>query len=152
VPDAVVAAQRDANKAIEDKERAAKEGLTYANDILPNAEGTAQRVRQDAQAYKEQVVTLAEGDVARFNSVYSAYAQAPEVTRQRMYIETVEQLMRESKKIILDSRGGSGGNMIYLPLDKLLERNTPRTGAAAPAPTQEELPAVTVEGRSRGVR
>jgi modulator of FtsH protease HflK len=154
VPDAVVAAQRDANKAIEDKERAAKEGLTYANDILPNAEGAAQRLRQDAQAYKEQVVTLAEGDAARFNSVYTAYAQAPEVTRQRMYIETLEQLMRDSKKIILDQKSGGGSNMIYLPLDKLLERSAPRSGAAAPGatPQQEELPAVTVEGRSRGVR
>jgi membrane protease subunit HflK len=158
VPDAVVAAQRDANKAIEDKERSAKEGLTYANDILPNAEGQAQRLRLDAEAYKAQVVSLAEGDVARFNSVYSNYALAPEVTRQRMYIETIEQIMRESKKVILDAKGGNGGNMIYLPLDKLLERNASRNGAsvAAPAtPTQvppEELPSVTVEGRSRGVR
>ena len=107
VPEAVVAAQRDANKAIEDKERFSKEAQAYANDILPQAQGDAQRQLQDAEAYKAQVVTLAEGDVARFNSVYTAYAQAPEVTRQRMYIETIEELMRKSKKIILDSKGGS---------------------------------------------
>ncbi len=99
------AAQRDANKAIEDKRALSKEAQAYANDILPKAQGTAQRQIQDAEAYKAQVVALAEGDVARFNSVYSAYAQAPEVTRQRMYIETIEQIMRESKKIILDSEG-----------------------------------------------
>jgi modulator of FtsH protease HflK len=157
VPDAVVAAQRDANKAIEDRERYSKEAQAYANDILPKAQGTAQRLLQDAEAYKSQVATLAEGDVARFNSVYAAYAQAPEVTRQRMYIETIEQILQQSKKIILDTKGGSGGNMIYLPLDKLLERNAARAGTpAAPGstavPAVEELPTVTIDGRSRGVR
>jgi membrane protease subunit HflK len=150
VPEAVVAAQRDANKAIEDRERYSKEAQAYANDILPKAQGTAQRQLQDAEAYKAQVVTLADGDVARFNSVYSAYAMAPEVTRQRMYIETIEQIMQQSKKIILDAKGGSGGNMIYLPLDKLLERNTARPAPAAAS--TEELPMVTIDGRSRGVR
>ncbi len=110
---------------------------------------------QDAEAYKSQVVALAEGDVARFNSVYTAYAQAPEVTRQRMYIETIEQIMQQSKKVILDSKPGQGGNMIYLPLDKLLERSS---RARMPALRRrqrrraEELPAVTIDGRSRGVR
>ena len=153
VPDDVVGAQRDANKAIEDRERFAQEAQAYANDILPRAEGTAQRMIQDAEAYKAQVVTLAEGDVARFNSVYSAYALAPEVTRQRMYIETIEQIMRESQKIILDTKTGSG-NMIYLPLDRLMERNAAggtqgNVGAAPPLP---ELPAVTVDGRPRATR
>jgi modulator of FtsH protease HflK len=155
VPDAVVAAQRDANKAIEDRERYSKEAQAYANDILPKAQGTAQRQIQDAEAYKSQVVSLAEGDVARFNSVYAAYAMAPEVTRQRMYIETVEQIMQQSKKIMLDSRGGSGGNMIYLPLDKLLERSAPGANAVAPGagvPSVQELPSVTIDGRNRGVR
>ncbi len=163
VPDAVVAAQRDANKAIEDRERYSKEAQAYANDILPNAEGQKQRLMLDAEAYRAQVVALAEGDVASFNSVYSAYAQAPEVTRQRLYIDTIEQIMRNSKKIIIDAKSGSGGNMIYLPLDKMLERGatratTPGTTSATPAQgaAQEELPAITVDGRadsrSRGVR
>jgi membrane protease subunit HflK len=85
VPDQVIDSQRDANKAIEDRERFAQEAQAYSNKILPEAEGTAQRMLQDAEAYKAQVVSLAEGDVARFLSVYTAYAQAPEVTRQRMY-------------------------------------------------------------------
>ncbi|MEO6367345.1 MAG: FtsH protease activity modulator HflK, partial [Steroidobacteraceae bacterium] len=154
VPDAVVAAQRDANKAIEDRERYSKEAQAYANDILPKAQGSVQRQMQDAEGYKAQVVSLAEGDVARFNSVYSAYAQAPEVTRQRMYIETIEQIMQQSKKVIIDSKGGPGGNMIYLPLDKLLERSGARTGATQPAAGSEitEMPTVTVDGRGRGVR
>jgi membrane protease subunit HflK len=154
VPDAVLGAQRDANKAIEDRERFAQEAQAYANDILPRAQGTAQRMMQDAEAYKAQVVALAQGDVARFNSVYAAYATAPEVTRRRMYLETIEQIYRDSQKIVVDT-SGTNGNMIVLPLDRLTERITPR----APAPAQEarpqqqlELPPVTVDGRTRGVR
>jgi modulator of FtsH protease HflK len=155
VPEAVIAAQRDANKAIEDRDRFSKEAQAYANDILPKAQGQAQRQMQDAEAYKMQIVAVADGDVARFNSVYAAYAQAPEVTRQRMYIETIEQIMQQSKKVMLDARQG-GGNMIYLPLDKLLERSGAARSAAAPAgqtsSEPQELPQVTVDGRSRGVR
>jgi membrane protease subunit HflK len=154
VPEAVVAAQRDANKAIEDRERYSKEALAYTNDIVPKAEGAAQRMLQDSEAYKSQVVALAEGDVARFNSIYAAYAQAPDVTRQRMYIETIEQLMQQSKKIILDTKQGSGNNMIYLPLDKLLEKQVARPPVSAPTTgvSSEELPTVTIDGRSRGTR
>jgi membrane protease subunit HflK len=157
VPEQVVASQRDANKAIEDRERFAQEAQAYSNKILPEAEGTAQRMLQDAEAYKAQVVSLAEGDVARFLSVYTAYAQAPEVTRQRMYIETIEQVLRESQKIVLDTKGGAGGNMIYLPLDRLLERNATRSPAAQPGSTGgaevlPELPNITVDGRTREVR
>jgi len=154
VPEAVIAAQRDANKAIEDRDRFSKEAQAYANDILPKAQGTAQRQMQDAEAYKMQIVAVAQGDVARFNSVYNAYAQAPEVTRQRMYIETIEQILQQSRKVILDSKSGGGGNMIYLPLDKLLERGGgARTAPVPPAsPEPQELPQITIDGRSRGVR
>jgi len=156
VPDAVVGSQRDANKAIEDRERFAQEAQAYANDILPRAQGTAQRMIQDAEAYKAQVVSLAQGDVARFNSVLEVYSQAPEVTRRRMYIETYEQILRESQKILIDPKSGNG-NMFYLPLDKLLERGGARGATAAPPADTTvrplpELPAVTVEGRTRGVR
>jgi len=151
VPDAVVAAQRDANKAIEDRERFSKEALAYTNDRVPKAEGDAQRLILNAEAYKAQVLAQAEGDVARFNSVYSIYAQAPEVTRQRMYIETIEEIMQQSKKIVLDTKTGNG-NMIYLPLDKLLERNAARNAPTSAPPATEELPTVTVDGRTRGVR
>ena len=156
VPEAVIEAQRDANKAIEDKERYSKEAQAYSNDILPKAAGEAQRRIQDAEAYKAQVVSLAEGDAARFNSVLAAYQQAPEVTRQRMYVETVEYIMQRSKKVVLDAKGGSGGNMLYLPLDKLLEQGSARPATvpsqSAPGAALEELPPVTVDGRGRGVR
>jgi membrane protease subunit HflK len=159
VPEAVVGSQRDANKAIEDRERYAQEAQAYANDILPRAEGQAQRMLQDAEAYKAQVVAIAEGDVARFNSVYAAYAQAPEVTRRRMYIEAIEEIMAKSQKIVLDTDRGAGGNMIYLPLDRLLDRNAARGGAQSSteqAPVQQqalpELPNVTIDGRARSTR
>jgi membrane protease subunit HflK len=157
VPDAVIAAQRDANRAIEDRDRFSKEAEAYANDILPKAEGTAQRQIQDAEAYKAQVVALAEGDAARFNSVYAAYAQAPEVTRQRMYIETIEHVMQQSNKVILDAKGGAG-NMIYLPLDRLGERGGARGSSQAPqnavpaGQVVDELPPITIDGRGRGTR
>jgi len=154
VPEAVIAAQRDANKAIEDRDRFSKEAQAYANDILPKAQGAAQRQIQDAEAYKSQVIANAEGDVARFNSVYAAYATAPEVTRQRMYLETIEQIMQGANKVILDAKGGQG-NMIYLPLDRMGVRgNAPVPPAAAPASQAvQELPQITIEGgRSRGAR
>jgi membrane protease subunit HflK len=160
VPEAVLQSQRDANKAIEDKDRFAKEAQAYANDILPKADGAAQRYLQDAQAYKAQIVAQAEGDVARFESVYTAYSQAPEVTRQRMYIETIENVLARSKKVVIDAKSGSNGNVLYLPLDRLVERaNGGRAPGDAPAtsPTQraEPIEQVTVEGRdsrSRGER
>jgi len=158
VPEAVLASQRDANKAIEDRDRFSKEAQAYANDILPKAEGTRQRAIQDAEAYKNQVVSIAEGDVARFNSVYAAYAQAPEVTRQRMYIDAIESVMQRSKKVLLDTKGGPG-NMIYLPLDKLLERGgtlraAPADPSGAPSAGRNsgDLESVTIEGRGRGDR
>lgn len=158
VPEAVLASQRDANKAIEDRDRFSKEAQAYSNDILPRADGAAQRLLQDAQAYKAQIVAQAEGDVARFESIYTAYSQAPEVTRQRMYLETLEQVMQRSRKVVIDAKGGSNGNLLYLPLDKLVESGAAR--AAAPplaAPAQggragQELEQVTIEGRDGRTR
>jgi len=160
VPDAVLASQRDANKAIEDRDRFSKEAQAYSNDILPRAEGQAQRLMQDAEAYKAQILAQAQGDVARFESIYNAYSQAPEVTRQRMYLETIEQVMQRSRKVVIDAKGGSNGNMIYLPLDKLVESQggAPRAGAGAAAGasgagrTGQEIEQVTIEGRDGRTR
>jgi membrane protease subunit HflK len=166
VPEAVLASQRDANKAIEDRDRFSKEAQAYVNDILPKAQGAAQRLLQDAEGYKSQVVSQAEGDVARFNSVYIAYAQAPEVTRQRMYIDTIESIMQRSRKVMLDAKGGSNGNMIYLPLDRMFDRGSvravpsepaaaagaPAAQAGQPARSPADLESVTIEGRQRGER
>ena len=122
VPEAVQQAQRDSVKAKADRERVIKEAQAYANGILPQAQGSAARQVQDAEAYKAQVVQLATGDVARFNQVVSAYEKAPAVTRERMYIESVESVLRNARKVIIDSKG-TNGNMLYLPLDKLNDRS-----------------------------
>ncbi|MET0291839.1 MAG: FtsH protease activity modulator HflK [Steroidobacteraceae bacterium] len=155
VPEAVLASQRDANKAIEDRDRFSKEAESYANDILPKAVGAAQRLMQDAEAYKAQILAQAEGDVARFESVYNAYSQAPEVTRQRLYIETIEQVMQRSKKVVIDAKSGTNGNVLYLPLDKLVGTGpTGRVTVDAPPASgrTQEMDAVTIDGRDARAR
>jgi modulator of FtsH protease HflK len=155
VPEDVQAAQRDANRAIEDKERLSKEAQAYANDIIPKARGAAQRLLLDAEAYKLRVVAGAEGDASRFTQLLPAYQAAPEVTRNRLYVETMEDILAHSRKIIVDSKPGSG-NMYYLPLDKLIGAGGAGAAAARPATVTaepvQELPAVTAPpapGRSR---
>ncbi len=128
VPEAVQAAQRDSVKARADRQRMINEAQAYANGILPKAQGRAAGILQEAEAYKAQVVSLATGDVARFNQIAAAYERAPNVTRERMFIETVESVMSRSRKIIVDQKPGSS-NVFYLPLDKLIERRD--TDAAA---------------------
>jgi modulator of FtsH protease HflK len=153
VPDAVIPSQRDANKAQADKERYILEAEAYANSIVPVAQGSAGRIQQDAEAYKAKEIALAEGEAARFTQLQGAYSQAPEVTRKRMYLGAVEGLLGRAHKVIIDARAGS--NMIYLPIDKLLEKQAggseageqPATGAAK-EPTEQ----VTIEARGRGER
>lgn len=117
VPQAVLAAQRELVQAGVERERVAREAQGYAAELVPAAQGQAQRQRLDAEAYKLQVVGVAEGDAARFDPIAAAYARAPEVTRTRLYIETMETLLARSRKIIID--GKSAGNTLVLPLDKL---------------------------------
>ncbi len=128
VPEAVIPSRSDANKAQADKERFILESEAYANGILPVAQGTAARMQQDAQAYKAQVVAIAQGQAARFSQLEGAYAQAPEVTRRRMYMDTIENVLQRAHKVLID--GKSGGNMIYLPIDKLLEKSNAQGGEA----------------------
>ncbi len=137
VPEQVAPSQKDAIKAREDKDRLRVEAETYSNDILPRARGTAQRQILDAEAYRQRVVADAEGESSRFAQLAAAYEKAPAVTRQRLYLETMEAVLGNAGKIIVDTKGT--GNMLYLPLDKLLEK---RSGDAARA--QPTLPEVTV--------
>jgi modulator of FtsH protease HflK len=123
VPEAVQQAQSESVKAQADREREILAARAYANEILPKAEGQAARAVQDAEAYKSQVVQQATGDAARFNQLVTAYEKSPAVTRERLYLETVEHVLRGSRKVIIDSKSGDG-NMIYLPLDKMLERRS----------------------------
>ena len=136
VPEQVAPAQKDAQKAGEDKKRARDEAETYAQDLLPRARGQAQQKRVEAEAAKAQAIADAQGETARFSALLAAYERAPELTRQRMYIETVESVLKNASKVIIDTKGS--GNMLYLPIDKLMENRTP-SEAARPA-----LPEVTV--------
>jgi membrane protease subunit HflK len=156
VPEQVQTSQRDAIKAREDKERLALEAQAYANDILPKARGSAARQQEDSQAYKARIVADAQGEAERFSKLLAAYERAPGVTRQRLYYETLEGVLGNTNKVLVDTEGT--GNMLYLPLDKLLERRAPalsldeqRTSSgAAPA---AETPDVSIEARrERGSR
>jgi modulator of FtsH protease HflK len=131
VPEAVQQAQRDSVKAKADRERMIKEAQAYANGILPKAQGDAARAVQEAEAYKSQVILMATGDASRFTALANAYEKAPNVTRERLYIETVESVLKASRKVVIDSKSGNG-NMLYLPLDKILDRG------------REEMSTVTV--------
>jgi membrane protease subunit HflK len=117
VPQAVLAAQRELVQAGVERERVAAEAQGYAAEVVPAAQGQAQRQRLDAEAYKLQAVGTAEGDAARFDPLVAAYARSPQVMRDRLYIETVESILARSRKLIIDGKGG--GNTLVLPLDKL---------------------------------
>jgi membrane protease subunit HflK len=137
-PEQVQAAFDDAFKAGADRERLKNEGQAYANDVIPKAQGTAARLREEAAGYAARVVAQAEGDAQRFKLVLTEYQKAPAVTRDRLYIDTMQQVYTNVTKVMVDSRQGS--NLLYLPLDKLMQT------AGAPAPTAApaaEVPAST---------
>ncbi|HEV7445462.1 MAG TPA: FtsH protease activity modulator HflK [Steroidobacteraceae bacterium] len=166
VPEAVIPSQRDANKALADQERFVKESQAYANSIIPVAQGAAARMQQDGEAYKSQVTAIAEGQTSRFLQLQQAYSQAPEVTRKRLYMDTIENVLSRAHKVLIDTKAGgaSGGNMFYLPLDKLLEKANARDGESSGVITgrgddgsavsgqKSEPDSVTVEARGRGDR
>ncbi|WP_339645340.1 FtsH protease activity modulator HflK [uncultured Porticoccus sp.] len=126
-PAEVKAAYDDVIKAREDQERLVNEAQSYANGIIPEARGKAQRMIEEALAYREQVVAESEGETRRFEALLREYQKAPEVTRQRLYLDSVQQVMTRSSKVLVDVEGGN--NMLYLPLDKIVEK-----GAAASQP------------------
>jgi membrane protease subunit HflK len=112
----------DVIKAREDEERVKNEAQAYANGIIPEARGQAQRVIEEANAYQAQVIAEAEGDASRFIALLTEYKKAPEVTRERLYLETVQGLLERTSKVMLDVEGGN--NMMYLPLDKILQERS----------------------------
>jgi membrane protease subunit HflK len=141
-PNQVIDSFRDVQAARADLERSQNEAQTYANRVIPEARGRVAQITQAAEAYREQTVAEATGQTSRFVKVLDEYAKAPAVTRQRMYLETMERLFGGTEKIILDSGGGGSGVVPYLPLDQLLTR---RPGTAAPPP-QTSTPS-QVQGR-----
>ena len=118
-PNQVQEAFDDVIKAREDEVRARNEAETYANGLVPEARGQAQRMLQDAEAYKEQVISEAEGDATRFNLLLSEYQKAPDVTRNRLYLDSIQGVMSNSTKVMIDVEGGN--DILYLPLDKIAE-------------------------------
>lgn len=117
-PEQVQAAFDDAVKAGQDRERQKNEGQAYANDVIPRARGAASRLMQEAEAYRARVVANAQGDASRFKQVLAEYQKAPAVTRDRMYLETMQQIFSNTTKVMVDAKSGS--NLLYLPLDKLI--------------------------------
>ena len=120
-PEQVQSAFDDAVKAGQDRARAKNEGEAYANQVIPQARGQAFRLMQEAEAYRSMVVENATGNASRFDQVVAAYGKAPAVTRDRMYIDTMQQIFSNTSKVMIDSRAGN--SMIYLPLDKLISQN-----------------------------
>lgn len=150
-PEQVQEAFNDAVKASQDQERLKNEGQAYFNDVVPKAEGAAARLREEAMGYAARVVSQAEGDAARFKSVFAEYAKAPEVTRNRMYIDAMQQMYSNTSKILIDAKGN--GNLLYLPLDKLMQASgVPQVAVEAPAtqsggkPVATEVPAANGRG------
>ena len=150
-PEQVQAAFDDAFKAGADRERLKNEGQAYANDVIPKAQGTAARLREESEAYKARVVAQAEGDAQRFKSVLAEYQKAPAVTRDRLYIDTMQQVYSNVTKVMVDSRSGS--NLLYLPLDKLIQQAGGSTVSAGPPvvvpSTSETGTTATTDVRSR---
>jgi membrane protease subunit HflK len=137
-PEQVQAAFDDAVKAGQDRERQKNEGQAYANDIVPRARGADSRLLQESEGYRSRVVANAEGEAARFSKILVEYQKAPAVTRDRMYIEAMQQIFTSTTKIMVDTK--SNNSMIYLPLDKLIAQTAAESAAAlhqAPAPSAE---------------
>ena len=111
----------DVIRAREDEQRAQNQAQQYANQRIPEARGEAQRQIEQANAYKQQAIAQAEGEASRFDQLLIEYLKAPEVTRQRLYIESLQDVMTASSKIMIDVEGGN--NMLYVPLDKIMEQN-----------------------------
>jgi modulator of FtsH protease HflK len=149
VPEQVQAAFDDAFRANADRDRLKNEGQAYAADVVPKAQGQAARLLQEAEAHKASVVAQAEGDAQRFESVLGAYQKAPAVTRDRMYLETMQQVYANVSKVMVDSKNGS--NLLYLPLDKLMQQSGGVSAAPAPSAQPDPAPAApaAADPRSR---
>jgi modulator of FtsH protease HflK len=142
-PEQVQAAFADAVKANQDRERQKNEGEGYANDIVPKARGTAARLMQESEAYKQRVIENARGEAARFTEVLAEYRKAPGVTRERLYLDAMQQVLSSSSKVLVDQKAGN--NLLYLPLDKILQMSGAATGSdAAAAKTPQAAESVPV--------
>lgn len=130
-PEEVQDAFADAIKAREDQQRIINEANAYRNDIVPKARGDAQSMLEDAEGYRTRVVKSSQGETTRFNKLYSEYKLAPKVTRERLYLDTMEKVMSDNAKVIMDTQ--NSGNLMYLPLDKLMNKATRHSSSGSSA-------------------
>ncbi|MCK5122313.1 MAG: FtsH protease activity modulator HflK, partial [Methylococcales bacterium] len=155
-PEQVQGAFEDAIKAREDEQRFINEAEAYSNEVIPVARGAASRKTQEAEAHKERVIAQATGEVSRFSQLLKEYKKAPKITRQRMYLESMEEVLSKTSTIMVDVKGGN--NLLYLPLDKLGNRTssaaTSQSAVARPVsqPTKIYNNSSRVSGRGRDVR
>ena len=149
-PEQVQAAFDDVLKAGQERERVKNEAQAYANDVVPRAVGTAARLTQEAEGYKARIVAQAEGDAQRFSSVLGEYQKAPQVTRERMYLDAMQEIYSGVNKVFIDSR--AAGNLLYLPIDKLMQ-SAGAQAAAAPVPAaQAPAPALAAQAPAPDAR
>jgi membrane protease subunit HflK len=137
-PQEVIDAFRDVQRAQADRERAQNEAETFANDILPRARGEAERLLQEAQAYRQEVVARSEGDAQRFLAVLNEYDNSKDVTQRRLYIETMEEVLRGMNKVVIDSSAEGAGVVPYLPLPELERRARERPPSASESTGDEQ--------------
>ncbi len=148
-PEQVQAAFDDAVKAGQDRERLKNEGQAYSKDVVPKAEGAAARLKEEAEGYKQRVIERAEGDSSRFRQIVAEYNKAPGVTRDRLYLDAMQEILSNASKVLVDQKGGN--NLLYLPLDKLMQITGPAASApvdamskpAEPGPGSESLPSAS---------
>lgn len=144
-PEQVQAAFDDVLKAGQERERVKNEAQAYANDVIPRAEGAASRLREEAEGYRERIVAQAKGDSERFKSVLTEYQKAPQVTRERMYVDSMQQVYSNVTKVMIDSK--QGNNLLYLPLDKIMQmtatagQGSPNLAATGSLPSPVSTPA-----------
>ncbi|HSO82140.1 FtsH protease activity modulator HflK [Thiocapsa sp.] len=149
-PEQVKAAFDDAIKAREDKERLENQAEAYANEVLPQARGEAARIIADARAYRDQVIARSEGETARFTAILTEYLMAPEVTRQRLYLETMEQVLGDTNKVIIDVEDG-GDSLLYLPIDQLMKQRPDTSALVKPEPSAPAVASESVDRPQRSV-
>jgi membrane protease subunit HflK len=142
-PEQVQAAFEDVVRAGQDRERFKNEGQAYANDVVPKARGIAARLIEESNGYRQSMISTAQGDASRFRQILSEYEKAPQVTRERMYLDTMQQVLSATSKVIIDQKGGQ--NLMYLPLDRIMQMTTqPGTSVEAPRVTANETPTPAV--------
>lgn len=147
-PEQVKDAFDDVNSAEQDRDRLIDQAQAYRNGILPAARGEAQRIIEAAEAYKGELIARAEGEAARFNQLYAEYSRAPEVTRERLYLDAVNQVMNNSSKVMVDVQGGN--NLMYLPLDQIRKQSGTTSSSGSSVDRQQLIDDVLREIQRTG--